>query len=313
MSIQGIEGVTYGVEDLAACRRFFLDWGLQLEREAPRRLEFATLNGCQVVVADKNDPGLPPAIEAGSTLREIVWGADAQTDVTRCMKSLVGAPGYFTRGGEVGCADPNGVAIRVRVSQKRKIDIKGVPANTWDSARRVDTPTTLYERAQPVEVGHLVFFTESLAEMEKFYCGRLGFHVSDRYPGRGVFLRGAETGGHHDLFLMQPAPPKRGMEHVAFTVRDIHEVFGGGLHISRCGWQTVIGPGRHPVSSAFFWYFKNPAGGMAEYYADEDVLTGAWRPREMAATTHEFAEWAIIGGLDGNTRRQGSGPGDEPG
>jgi catechol 2,3-dioxygenase-like lactoylglutathione lyase family enzyme len=308
MSIQGIDSITYGVEDLAACRRFFLDWGLQLEREAPRRLEFATLNGCQVVVADQNDPGLPPAIEPGPTLREIVWGADTPSDIDRFAKSLTNSPGYFTRGGEVGCADPNGIAIRVRVSQKRSLDVKGVPANTWDIARRVDTPTTLYERAQPVEVGHLVFFTESLAEMEKFYCGRLGFHVSDRYPGRGVFLRGAETGGHHDLFLMQPTPPKRGMEHVAFTVRDIHEVFGGGLHISRCGWQTVIGPGRHPVSSAFFWYFRNPAGGMAEYYADEDVLTGAWRPREMAPTAHEFAEWAIIGGLDGHTHRQATGP-----
>ena len=61
-------------------------------------------------------------------------------------------------------------SIRVRMSQKRKIDIKGVPANTWDSARRVNTPTTVYERAHPVEVGHLVFLTDCMAEMERFYC-----------------------------------------------------------------------------------------------------------------------------------------------
>src|SRR3989442_3640577 len=122
MSIEGIDSITYGVEDLAECRRFFLDWGLQLRREAPGRLEFATLNGCQVVVADKNDPALPPAIEGGSTLREVVWGADSEADVAKC--------------GEAGCVDPNGLAIRVRVSQKRKLDIKGVPANTWDSPRR---------------------------------------------------------------------------------------------------------------------------------------------------------------------------------
>jgi catechol 2,3-dioxygenase-like lactoylglutathione lyase family enzyme len=292
MSILGIDSITYGVEDLAECRRFFLDWGLALESESAQRLNFATLNGCQVIVAHKDDKALPPAIEGGSTLREVVWGADSEADVAKC--------------GKAGCADPNGLAIRVRVSQKRKIDIKGVPANTWDSARRVDTPTKVYERAHPVEVGHLVFLTDCMAEMEKFYCARLGFHVSDRYPGRGLFLRAPETGGHHDLFLLQT--PKRGLEHVAFTVRDIHEVFGGGLHISRCGWPTVIGPGRHPVSSAFFWYVKSPAGGMVEYYADEDVLTGAWRPREMAPIPHEFAEWAIDGGLDGNTHRQSGGP-----
>jgi hypothetical protein len=87
-------------------------------------------------------------------------------------------------------------------------------------------------------------------------------------------------------------------------VRDIHEVFGGGLHISRCGWQTEIGPGRHPISSAYFWYVKNPAGALAEYYTDEDQLDGRWEPREFQQSNEVFAEWAIAGGIDGNTRRQ---------
>jgi len=95
---------------------------------------------------------------------------------------------------------------------------------------------------------------------------------------------------------------KRGINHVAFTVRDIHEVFGGGLHFSRKGWETQLGPGRHPVSSAYFWYFKNPAGGLIEYYADEDQLTAEWQPREFEPGPTVFAEWAVDGGLDGNTR-----------
>ena len=112
MSILGIDGITYGVEDLAQCRRFFLDWGLELVRESPQRLEFETLNGCQVLVLNEDDPSLPPAIEPGSTLREVVWGADSETNLA--------------------CTDPNGLAIRVRVSQKRKIDIKvtGAPVTT---------------------------------------------------------------------------------------------------------------------------------------------------------------------------------------
>ena len=44
--------------------------------------------------------------------------------------------------------------------------------------------------------------------------------------------------------LLNRPSPKRGLNHVAFTVRDIHEVFGGGLHFSRCGWETQLGPGR---------------------------------------------------------------------
>ena len=50
---------------------------------------------------------------------------------------------------------------------------------------------------------------------------RLGFRLSDRYPGRGHFLRCSARGGHHDLFLLQTPEAKRGLNHVAFTVRDI--------------------------------------------------------------------------------------------
>jgi hypothetical protein len=63
------------------------------------------------------------------------------------------------------------------------------------------------------------------------------------------------------------------------------------------------------VSSAYFWYFKNPAGGLIEYYADEDQLDADWQPREFEPGPTVFAEWAIDGGMDGNTRRQkGAGP-----
>jgi len=150
----------------------------------------------------------------------------------------------------------------------------------------------------------VVFFVKDVNACEAFYHERFGFQASDRYPDRGAFLRTAEEGGHHDLFMLQLPAPRAGLNHVAFTVRDVHEVFGGGMHVSRSGWPTEIGPGRHPVSSAFFWYFKNPAGALVEYYADEDQLTGEWQPRTFEPGPTVFAEWAIAGGIDGNTRRQ---------
>jgi len=128
--------------------------------------------------------------------------------------------------------------------------------------------------------------------------------VSDSYPEAGYFLRCRKEGGHHNLFLLKTPDNKRGLNHVAFTVRDIHEVFGGGLHMSRRGWPTQIGPGRHPISSAYFWYFHNPCGGLAEYYADEDYCTDDWQPKEWQRSPANYAEWAIAGGIDGETRRQ---------
>lgn len=302
MSISGIDRITYGVDDLALCRKFFLDWGLNLVREDKHSLDFETLNGCQVWVRETTDPSLPPAFESGPTLRELVWGVEGPSDLEALRASIADAPGF--RAEPLSCVDPNGLAIRFRVSQKRKLDLKGSPSNTWDHAARVDSPSPVYERAHPVEVGHVVLFTDTLAEMEKFYCERLGFVVSDRYPGRGLFMRCAPRGGHHDLFLLQLPEGKRGLNHVAFAVRDIHEVFGGGLAISRAGWETEIGPGRHPVSSAYFWYVKNPTGALVEYYADEDMLTERWQPREFTPGPEVFAEWAVVGGIDGNTRRQ---------
>jgi hypothetical protein len=56
-------------------------------------------------------------------------------------------------------------------------------------------------------------------------------------------------------------------------------VIGGGIAMSKKGWKTEIGPGRHPISSAYFWYFENPLAAPLEYYADEDFCTEDWKPQ----------------------------------
>ena len=303
MSIQGIDQITYGSADLAACRKFFLDWGLTLAAEDAQHLVFESLNGCRVVVAHSERPGLPPGVEPDPTLRDVVWGVTDAAALDALRAALRSQPGFVDEGARLGCTDPNGLAVRFQVSVKRPVDVKGTVANTWDRRERIDQPGAIYVRATPIEVGHVVFFVADLEATQAFYES-LGFVASDRYPGRGTFMRCAPRGGHHDLFLLRTPDAKRGLNHVAFTVRDIHEVFGGGLHVSRCGWETQLGPGRHPISSAYFWYFRNPAGALCEYYADEDELTAAWQPRDFEPGPTVFAEWAIEGGIDGHTRRQ---------
>ncbi len=84
-----------------------------------------------------------------------------------------------------------------------------------------------------------------------------------------------------------------GLNHVAFTVRDIHEVIGG-LAMNRHQWSTFIGPG-HPISSAYFWYVNSPTGGAFEYYTNDDYLTDKWQPRELEHSLVSFTEWAVEG------------------
>ena len=304
MSVLGIDEITFGALDLVRCRQFFLDWGLTLTEESPTRLSFESLNGCRVIVAHSDTPGLPPGIEADPTLREVVWGVASQADLDHYRERLHALPGFVQQGQRIGCTDPCGLAMRLQVSQKRPIELDCAKVNSWSERQRINQPSPAYERAVPIEVGHVVMFVKELEKVSRFYQDVLGFVVSDRYPGRGHFLRCAARGGHHDLFLLQLPEARNGLNHVAFTVRDVHEVFGGGLHMSRCGWDTELGPGRHPISSAIFWYFINPAGALVEYYADEDELTEAWQAREFTPGPSMFAEWAIKGGIDGQTRRQ---------
>jgi catechol 2,3-dioxygenase-like lactoylglutathione lyase family enzyme len=296
MSILGIDRITYGVADVTACRRFFVDWGLRLVAESDAALDFQTMNGCEVFVRRMDDAALPAPFEPGPTLREVLWGVEGAADIERLRNALGSEARWTEADATLRTSDPNGLGVGFRVTRKRPVDAKGVPINAWGvPGRGVNRRSPVYERAEPIEVGHVVFFTDRLDDVERFYVERLGFRVSDRYPGRGVFL-------------LQPPVAKRGLNHVAFTVRDIHEVFGGGLHISRCGWETEIGPGRHPISSAYFWYVKNPAGALAEYYSDEDQLDGAWEPRDFQQAPEVFAEWAVIGGIDGKSRRARSAP-----
>ena len=87
----------------------------------------------------------------------------------------------------------------------------------------MNQPSPAYERATPIEVGHVVFFVTDLAAVSAFYQRHLGFVLSDQYPERGHFLRCAADGGHHDLFLLQRAgaiqPAGDGLDEKAFLVR----------------------------------------------------------------------------------------------
>jgi catechol 2,3-dioxygenase-like lactoylglutathione lyase family enzyme len=316
--ITGIDAIVYSsdgtMENWQAARKFFNDWGLKELSFSDEEQSFETMSGAQVIVRPPQDARLSPAMEAGATLREVVWALQSQQALDLLHKSTTGryktwAVSYENDSNlhSFSVLDPHGLRQSFRISQQRSLQIQGSPSNPYGAERRINSPSPVYERAQPVEIGHVVLFTDRLQEAIAFYES-LGFVMSDSYPGRGAFLRCSATAGHHDVFLLQLPPgadgkSKVGLNHIAFTVRDIHEVFGGGLAMSRMGWKTQLGPGRHPISSAYFWYFECPAGGLIEYNADEDHLTADWQPREFAPGPTVFAEWAIDGGIDGHTRR----------
>ena len=298
MAINGIDAVVYGVDDMAACRRYFSDWGLRRKSSSAGRSVFETRDGSEIVLRPSGAKGLPAPIQAGPTVREIVWGATAKADLDRVARELSKDRSVTEdRDGTLRSTDDLGLGIAFRRTRRRRIADGRQPMNSFAAPRRVDARATYHERARPSHVGHCVFMAPDIAAMEAFYAGRLGFRVSDYYEGRGVFMRAAPRGGHHNLFYLESADGQAAINHVAFGVDDVHELFAGGGRFQGLGHKVQVGPGRHHISSCYSWYFECPAGGATEYFCAEYFLTEAWTPGRWDPAPETFAEWVVADGL----------------
>jgi catechol 2,3-dioxygenase-like lactoylglutathione lyase family enzyme len=296
MNVTNLEAVTFGVSDLALCRRFWSDFGLA-ETVDPHGSVFSCRDGSTVVLRRIDDPSLPPANEPGVTARESTFGVRSPEDLEAVARELEkDREVRRDPDGTVHAIDPLGFAIAFRVSRRKPVAAPAPRFNTPGHPDRINTRGQFFKQVHPLEMTHTVFMIDDPTEIVPFYVERLGFIVSDCYPGRGYFLRGGASHHHHDLFLINVGK-RPGFHHVAFELGSVHELFGGGLEMTRRGWRTALGPGRHPVSSCYFWYFHNPCGGAAEYDFDSDVVDASWKPGTFEQTPEMFAEWCLAEGM----------------
>ena len=295
-----IDEVVYGAPDLDLARRLFDDWGLEKNTDSHTQLVYRTGDGGLVTVRHEGSSELPPPLPGGGHFREVIWCVASQSALERVEKELARDRRVRTdASGTIHAVDDFGINIGFRVRVRAQTPLpagSGVDFNTPWSRQRLDERAPIYERAHPWRIGHIGFRVDDVDAAERFYRERLGFWLSDRYAEGGAsFLRHAARADHHTLYMNISPNGQTSLHHVAFEVRDIHEVFGGGLAFSRKGWGTQAGPGRHPVSSAYFWYFKNPLGGAIEYFSDTDVVTEDWKPVDFPEA--RFSEWHMPDGL----------------
>lgn len=277
--IEGIDRISLTVDDCQAAGRFLSDLGLA----SMTPLCYSTLNHSEIVLTESID----------FTTKEITWGVVGSLDVVKSkIKHL---DSFFENTNRIGCTDPQGISITFQLSQKKTVVIDTAETNSWNHKNRINKAVPVYDRASPIEIGHIVIATTDITASANFYTA-LGFVVSDRLIGRGVFLRCSPEGGHHDIFLIKS--DKNALHHIAFTTRDIYEIFAGGMYMEKQGWTTEMGPGRHPISSSFFWYFSSPLGGMIEYTCNEDYLLDSWAPRSFEYSPEIATEWAVKGRIN---------------
>jgi catechol 2,3-dioxygenase-like lactoylglutathione lyase family enzyme len=301
MSILGIEKVIYGVDDFAQCTKFWSDFGLQKRAATKTEVQFETTEGASVILRAIDDPNLPAPVSDGPTMREVIWGVDTAAAL-RTYADRISADQDIVRDedGTIHFKDPEGYAMGLQVSSLNPVKTVTSSTTKYNGAGlvgRINERALFYDKAVPQHLAHVVFKAPNLEKTRDFYVEKLDMRVTDIYRDRGYFLRCDGALDHHHLFLFKP-DDKLGFHHVAFEVRDFHEVFGGGLHMTSQGWKTHLGPGRHGVTSAYFWYLKNPCGGAAEYDFDTDVCDDDWTPNVFEQTAQSFAEWTMPEGIE---------------
>jgi succinate-semialdehyde dehydrogenase/glutarate-semialdehyde dehydrogenase len=235
MTVMRAERVVYGVPNLDECARFFADFGLDpLDGgrageggEGPAR--FATQTGQVVELRDSGDPSLPPAVQSGPSLREIVWGVDSQESIDKLATGLLADRSIYTDAdGTAHTVDETGFGVGLAVSQPVPGRLNFQASNRSGNINRWNEPVRHPGSVKPLRLCHVALDIEKAGQEEAvaFYTGRLGFVPTDRPAKVGVFMRAPGDSDHHTLLLCH-RPDKNGINHCAYEVARVDEVIVG--------------------------------------------------------------------------------------
>lgn len=282
--IVGHAGFTIGVNDLQEAHRFISDFGLPVKTVSADQVVYELEEGSTVVIRSADDPSLPPPLgDAANSLREICWGVDSQ-EALDALKADLGRDFALMEDpdGSAHFIDSSGIATRLRIFQRKPVLNCPEPINAPDAIRRLGKHRRWRKRCHPKVIQHIVYVVDDALKAARFYMHRLGFRLSDISDGLGYFLRAPGISEHHSIFFLQkgkvPGAPSARPDHVSFGVEDIDEMMVGANYMDRRGWKKSMGPGRHRIGSALFYYFHTPFGLEFEYDTDNDHLDDHWQP-----------------------------------
>ena len=305
MKIIGPDALLFGVDDVATAETYLVDVGLTPVGDG----RFEALDGTALIVKSNDDPSLPPALPTGNSLRKQIFGVvdEATVDAIAAELSKDRKVDRLADG-SIEAWDDAGFRIGFQVTCRRPLEL---------AAERINAPGATPQRAinevavtvgapvpKPRTLAHYALFTPDAGKCEAFYVSRLGFRVTDRLTGAGMFLQSAATHEHHRVFFIQTPPQMQGLEHLALHLGGPGEVFEIGSAFAAKGYQSFWGPGRHIMGSNWFWYFNSPFGCRFEFDADMDQHDETWTPRVAPAKADStqiflFQQrelWAPVGG-----------------
>jgi hypothetical protein len=312
--INGLETVVYGVNDVALCTRYFVDFGLPLMSSSAQMSHFRLDEGSNVVLRHISDSAIPKSSLKGTGVHEVIWGVSRKDGFDRLISDLSkDRPVHVEPDGTAHCLTDDGLAIGFRLFTKEPLVSSVDPVNSPGNINRVNQPRKWKTRARPKTIQHVVFQVPDYEAAWSFYHHRLGFRLSDIQRTFGIFGRADGARDHHNIYFLNANLPFPGMDgthrfdHCNFGVDDADECMIGANYMERQGWpKSEWGLGRHRIASAIFMYLPCPTGGQAEYGADSDHLDDSWVPRiwnpmfgffsfisNMAPFMMEAAPWEV--------------------
>ena len=137
---------------------------------------------------------------------------------------------------------------------------------------------------------HIGLYTRDAPRDEAFWTRICNARVSD-WIGDAPLLRIATA--HHSLALF-PAQ-RTGVQHINHQVEDIDDVMRAWYFLKEKGVKILLGPGRHPLSTAVMLYFRGPDGMVYEYSCGvKHILPeqeASYRPRQFPFDQYAVCLW----------------------
>ncbi|GAA3918305.1 VOC family protein [Microbacterium invictum] len=286
MSIERIESVVYGVDDLDECARFFVDFGLELVEHTEDRVVLTTQVKQRLVLKRNDDPTLPASVEATPGIREVVWGVDSQAALDALVENLrTDREVDVDQDGVAHTYDETGFGLGLALTDPVQLNYDPRKYNSSGRVERWNQPHTEITDITPIRICHVALNIpkEGRHEAVDFYLNRLNFRATDIVEPMGVFMQVEGDDDQHN-FLLCHRPDRAGTNHTSYEVSGFDDVIEGGNHMIQKGWREARRLGRHTVGSNVFRFIHNPAGGRVEYAADMDRVDDTYGPNVHAET-----------------------------
>lgn len=282
MGLHGLGSMTLGVPKVDDARHFYREFGLTETKDAT----FASSDGGEQ---------LHLVHRPYRQLVAVSIAVDHSDDIARIQAAAAAhdAPVVEHGNGTISLTEPVtglrlDVAIRGRVSSLPETSpLMNGPGSVVRDAERA--PAIFNEGpASPRRLGHVLYTTPNFDASMSFLTDVVGFKLSDSSPGVIAFLR-CSTDHHNIGLIASPAPM---FHHSSWQVNDLDEIGRGAQHLlEEDPDRSVWGLGRHFLGSNLFWYFRDPAGNYAEYFADLDQISedAEWLAREWTGPKALYA------------------------